>query len=345
MGIINIAKKYARHLLVGEVVEVRSKEEILASLDADGKLDGLPFMPEMLKFCGKQLKVFKRVDKTCDTIGKTGSRRMYNTVHLEGASCDGQSHGGCQAGCLLFWKEAWLKRIKRDVSVAPAAALDVPGSTRQSAGTQDMRCTEDSLMRATKRSGERGTYLFTCQATDLTKATMPMRWWDIRQYVRDLRSGNVDTVEFLWTIAIAAFNAIQRRRRGRTYPFVPLPVLKKTPSAALNLQKGELVRVKSKEEIVATLDTRGKNRGLWFDVEMVGYCGKQYKVARRVEKIIDENTGAMLHLPNDCIVLEGVTCRGMLSTGRLFCPRNISPYWREIWLERVNHRLTAENSK
>ena len=32
----------------GDLVEVRSEEEILRTLDADGKLDGLPFMPEML---------------------------------------------------------------------------------------------------------------------------------------------------------------------------------------------------------------------------------------------------------------------------------------------------------
>ena len=31
----------------GHVVEVRTKEEILATLDKHGCLDGMPFMPEM----------------------------------------------------------------------------------------------------------------------------------------------------------------------------------------------------------------------------------------------------------------------------------------------------------
>src|SRR5436190_20493355 len=110
----------------GDWVEVRSKEEILATLDGSGQLEGMPFMPEMFAFCGKRLRVYKRAHKTCDTVFPTRSRLVPGAVHLE-TRCDGQAHGGCQAGCLLFWKEAWLKRV--DESAAPATALsgnDVP---------------------------------------------------------------------------------------------------------------------------------------------------------------------------------------------------------------------------
>lgn len=34
------------------MVEVRSKEEILKTLDRKGQLNGLPFMPQMFEFCG-----------------------------------------------------------------------------------------------------------------------------------------------------------------------------------------------------------------------------------------------------------------------------------------------------
>ena len=94
----------------GEDVQVRSRDEILRTLDADGRLDGLPFQPEMLAYCGQRLSVWKVAHKTCDTINKTGGRSMRNAVHLEGVRCDGSAHGDCQANCLLFWKEAWLKR-------------------------------------------------------------------------------------------------------------------------------------------------------------------------------------------------------------------------------------------
>ncbi|MGH8642313.1 MAG: hypothetical protein ACRET6_11410, partial [Burkholderiales bacterium] len=96
-------------LRAGDWVIVRSKEEILATLDERGRLEELPFQPEMLAFCGHKLRVFKTAHKTCDTINKTGGRRMRNAVHLEGARCDGGAHGRCQADCVFYWKEAWLR--------------------------------------------------------------------------------------------------------------------------------------------------------------------------------------------------------------------------------------------
>src|ERR1044071_1652973 len=94
----------------GDFVEVRSKEEILSTLDENGQLENLPFMPQMFQYCGKTFRVYKRAHKTCDTVNKPAGRRMSNAVHLEGIRCDGQANGGCQAGCLIFWKVAWLKK-------------------------------------------------------------------------------------------------------------------------------------------------------------------------------------------------------------------------------------------
>ena len=56
-------------LCAGDWVEVRSKEEILETLDKNGRLDGLPFMPQMFKYCGQRFQVYKRTHKTCDTVG------------------------------------------------------------------------------------------------------------------------------------------------------------------------------------------------------------------------------------------------------------------------------------
>jgi len=55
-------------LCAGDWVQVRSKEEILATLDGNGRLDGLPLMPQMLKWCGQRFQVYKRAHKTCDTV-------------------------------------------------------------------------------------------------------------------------------------------------------------------------------------------------------------------------------------------------------------------------------------
>ena len=69
-----------------------------------------------------------------------------------------------------------------------------------------------------------------------------------------------------------------------------------------------------------------------FDGEMLPYCGQEARVLRRVERIIDEKTGRMLHFKNPCIVLDDVTCTAAYHRQ---CPRGIYSYWREIWLERV----------
>ena len=89
---------------VGDIVEVKSLDEILATLDDQGELDGLPFMPEMVQYCGRRLEVGKVAHKVCDTISGSGMRRMTDAVHLSDVRCDGSAHGGCQAACLVYWK-------------------------------------------------------------------------------------------------------------------------------------------------------------------------------------------------------------------------------------------------
>ena len=67
-----------------------------------------------------------------------------------------------------------------------------------------------------------------------------------------------------------------------------LPWRFKPLQGSLKVHPGELVQVKSKEEIAATLSPEGRNRGLWFDREMLPYCGGTYRVRQRVNRIIDE---------------------------------------------------------
>lgn len=55
------------------------------------------------------------------------------------------------------------------------------------------------------------------------------------------------------------------------------------------------------------------------------------RVQRRVNWLIDDWTGQMLDLDNDCIVLEGALCMGLYHG---LCTRRTDTYWREIWLER-----------
>jgi hypothetical protein len=321
-------------LKVGDVVEVRSRAEILATLDEAGTLDGLPFMPEMLAFCGRRMVVRKSAHKTCDTINHGPLRRMKGgaAVHLEHARCPGSYHGGCEAGCELFWKEAWLRPIDGE----------------QGEGRGSIVCTEQQLVTLTRQPHQNGTPLYRCQATEMLNATEPMSPWDLRQYVRDVRSGNVRAWALLKSIAWSAFrwmtehvrgfklqvwlfNQIQRLRGGS--PFRMLAGERTTtPKQRLDLTAGEPVRVKHVDAITRTLDREQKNRGLYYDLEMTPYSGQEHEVERRITRIIDEPTGRMLTLPGDCVLLKGVVCTGRYHR---YCPRAINSYWREIWLERA----------
>jgi hypothetical protein len=95
----------------GDWVEVRSVKEIFGTLDERAKLRGLTFTPEMVKFCGKRFRVYKKLNKI--VLEATGELRRIKspTVVLEGVSCDGSSHGGCDRSCFCFWREDWLKRV------------------------------------------------------------------------------------------------------------------------------------------------------------------------------------------------------------------------------------------
>jgi len=102
----------------GDVVRVRPRNEIEATLDSSGALDGLPFMAEMVEYCGRTYRVHRRVDKINDMRNKTGLRRMHDSVTLTGVRCSGSSHDGCQAECQILWKDSWLTRLSDGETVA-----------------------------------------------------------------------------------------------------------------------------------------------------------------------------------------------------------------------------------
>ncbi len=344
-----------KKLSIGDWVEVRSKEEILRTLDGSGRLDGMPFMPEMFKFCGQRFQVYKRAHKTCDyTVSPGRSRRVNQAVHLE-TRCDGEAHGGCQAGCLLYWKEAWLKRVSGDPGKIAALIADAP--SRGDVDAEPSRgCGESEVWAHTQVADPNGREpTFVCQATHVPHATTDLNWWDLRQYVEDYRSGNVTLGRIFGGFVYSMYYHLSQAGigvgpamrwfydkfhplwRGTMFPRKPglIPEGEPTPTATLNLQPGELVRVKSHQEILQTVNVVNANRGMYWDAELVPYCGGTYQVLKRVTKIIDEKTGKMMEMKNPCIILDTVVCQARYSSCRMFCPKSMYPYWREIWLERV----------
>jgi hypothetical protein len=195
---------------------------------------------------------------------------------------------------------------------------------------------------------------YSCQATELLNYSLPLKNWDARQYVPDYRSKNASLRQLSSVLLFAAFQKLtrpeplgrparwlydrfQRLWGGVPYPRRPgfLPAGQQSPDTRLDLQPGELVRVKSFDQILTTVNAQNMHRGMSFDVEMVPYCGRIYRVHARVEKFVDERTGLMNRLKTPAVILQGVTCGGRYSNNRWLCPRGIFPWWREVWLERV----------
>jgi len=99
----------------------------------------------------------------------------------------------------------------------------------------------------------------------------------------------------------------------------------------LNLQPGEWVEVKEEKEILATLDEKGTYKGLRWMINMRKFCGKKFRVYKRLGKMLMENTGEYRKVKNT-VLLEGVTCDG---EDWFDCDRSCYHFWREIWLKRV----------
>jgi len=342
---------------VGDLVEVCSEEEILSTLDDRGMIDGMPFMPEMLPFCGRQFRVSKVAHKTCDTMHYSGIRRIPKAVHLEDLRCDGAAHGGCQAACLLFWRDEWLK---------PAGSRGKAQLAKKTAVL-----TGSDLNRLTSStSSNKSETLYTCQVTELLRASSAWAWWNPTQYFADVRTGNFSFVHVVRTLFLAAL-----RWYAVTFPNRPIPAFRRvhdsmlkrcnkpahivrrdlngaiekgdrTPESPDSLRAGDWVQIKPAAEILRTLNRSGKNRGLTFDPEMVPYCEGKYQVRGVVRRIIDEPTGRMLEMKNPCIALKGVVCNSEYSEKRFMCPRGILSYWRPIWLDKIEGKnVVVEGQK
>jgi hypothetical protein len=294
----------------GDLVEVRGHREILATLDSEGKLDGVPFMPEMVPCCGRRFRVFRRADKTC--VEGYGVRRMRDTVFLEGVRCDGASHDGCQRHCLIFWKEAWLK---------PVDAGDLGlGASPSAAGDQG-----PEEVPPTRRNGR-----YFCQSTELAGATSPLSRWNVAHFFRDMLHGELT---FFRLVRIVSRMAVNRLLvlfgRGKIGSL--RGAKKKASKGDWDLRPGDWVEILTPPEIAETLNPQGKNGGLSFEPDMAEHCGRRYRVSFPIQKIISEETGAMVELTHT-VALDGVTCEGLCAKN---CPRSNPLYWRECWLRPV----------
>jgi len=294
----------------GDLVEVRPLNEILATLDERGTRENLPFMPEMIAFAGRQFRVSRRAFKTC--VDDAEMRQIDDTVFLENVRCDGVNHGGCDKACLIFWKEAWLK---------PA------GSNGTSAAARETKLSQADLVALANKRGQ-----FFCQASEIVNASKPLPWWKPSQYLLDLLHNQISITRCLRSLFIAFYNKVAQVSGRRSWRFVAGPGTYNGTRSTLNLQRGDLVRVKPLSQIRKTLDAEGKHHHLLFAPSMTEFCGSVMRVQKRVERIILEGSPRQREI-KDTVLLEGATCDGVCHR---LCPRQSLLFWRECWLEKVN---------
>jgi hypothetical protein len=158
-----------------------------------------------------------------------------------------------------------------------------------------------------------------------------MSFFDLRQDLRPLSAGNIGIRGYAIAILTRIFNRFQKLREGADYPFMPESRASgRTPAASLDLQANDAVVIRTKEEIAPTL-VGSRNKGLWFDREMIRYCGRRAVVRKRVSRVIHESTKKMITMKTPCVVLEEVVATGEFLR---LCPQHEYIFWREIWLKR-----------
>ncbi|MCE5268419.1 MAG: hypothetical protein LLG00_11085 [Planctomycetaceae bacterium] len=265
-------------------------------------------MPEMVPHCGCRFQVHRRAEKAFLDHHNIVVR-LRNAVLLQGVRCDGRSHGGCQMNCLMFWKDAWL----RPVAVGEQTAN---GAFPCESAVAQLPTWKDDKYR--------------CQATELINCGSILPWWDFRQYASDYSAREMGLGDWTGMLTLLIANKL-RRACGLKEQGVLVGHAERTANDGIGLKAGDSVQVKSRKEIQSTLDRSGRNRGLGFSPEMALLCNRQFRVLRRIERVIVEWSGELREIRNT-VILDGATCTGM---ARRCCPRDCHHLWRECWLRRV----------
>ena len=240
----------------GDWVQIKHPLEIAQTLDDEGMLDGLPFMPEMLELCGQNAQMGRRAEKTCVEYpgGAYRIREFWSndTFVLQGLRCAGEGHDGCQRACVLFWKKSWFRKV--DSQEAAAA--------QNFAGKEELRA-----KLKTKASPTR----YVCQSTELARATKPLtRTRILVKCFYDLRSGESeryrDEQVGIDTRVAQGYEANSSKApKGQTQTYA---------SREAGIASGRMGEIKPESEVAKTLDNHGRNRGLIFD-EGMGDHGKK----------------------------------------------------------------------
>jgi hypothetical protein len=125
---------------------------------------------------------------------------------------------------------------------------------------------------------------------------------------------------------------------NRSKPANPAQTKPETGIESPGLKTGDWVRVRSREEIQATLNSWKEMKGCAFLDEMWQYCGTNQRVLQSMQRFLDERDYQVKKCKG-IILLDGILCRGTPVFGR--CDRCCHLFWREEWLEIIPGGIPA----
>ena len=98
-----------------------------------------------------------------------------------------------------------------------------------------------------------------------------------------------------------------------------------------DLAGGDTVKIKSYPEIAATLNSKGKLKGLSFLTGMKPYCGEIATVEREPLYLPDHG-GKKLQKCKNIVICKNLYCDGT----NIRCDRACLYYWKKDWLKEVS---------
>ena len=293
-------------LFKGDIVEVRSTA-IIATLDERASWTRCRSCPRWLP-CADVASRWRLAPNASATRSLRAVRARWSTQSCSKARAVTARATVVAPPCVsCTGRRGCATSIKARPTTVPAPRLAHWPPTKRRA-TRSSRS-----LRATRKSGgDNGEPVrFRCQATQANEASTPIRsrihgrmFGPTRPATSPLAVScrHRDGAHGGDGVGQATSSRVRGPLRGATSKSG------RTPTLDLRAP-GEWVRIKTAEEIQATLNDKGKNRGLWFDREMMRLCGQVFRVSHRVDRLIDERTGEMIELSSDCVALEGARAR------------------------------------
>lgn len=230
---------------------------------------------------------------------------------LEELICDGYAKSlsfRCDRSCYFMWHEHWLENssgVKKCITHQSCADASTPGYP--------------------KYLGENSECLLECQLTSIQSivgknSSLNNTFQKLVRILGELKNRLI----LYFKTWVETSQPVQEEKSGQD-------------DDELDLQTGDIVRVKKAHEIHKILDRRKRFGGCPFAREMYIHCDQAYRVLKPIRSFYDEAKRRVCK-NKKMVILENVTCSGKFRLYPWRCNRTCFFFWREEWLEKVTNQ-------